>query len=188
MEKLAKFLLLVGTLSLSSCGLRGNALDSLFSEEVSTSQRVFYPKKSSSVEEGSSETQRSTRSVYTGNYDHVDIDLSSYSETMAYATAMDIGDNYEQNRGKTIKVKGLFKAYESNVLGFYFYACAVMDNTACCAIYFEFVPRDSMSYPADFPAEDAEITVAGVFDPYTEENEGRTYIYCNLADAVILQR
>ena len=176
MEKLAKFTLLVGTLSLSSCGLHGNALDSLFSEETSTSIKEFYPKKSSS----------SDRSVYTGNYDKVDVDLSNYSDTMAYTEALYIADHIEDYRGKSMKIKGFFKAYESTWVGYYFYACEVMDNTACCSIYFEFVPRDTLQYPQDFPEEDAVITVAGFFDPYTEEHEGKTYIYCNLIDAVML--
>ena len=187
MEKLAKFTLLVGTLSLSSCGLHGNALDSLFSEETSTSIKEFYPKKSSSLEdEESSIAPKSSRSVYTGNYDKVDVDLSAYSETMAYTEALYIADHFEDYRGKSMKIKGFFKAYESTWVGYYFYACEVMDNTACCSIYFEFVPRDTLNYPTDFPEEDAMITVAGFFDPYTEEHEGKTYIYCNLIDAVML--
>lgn len=187
MEKLAKFTLLVGTLSLSSCGLHGNALDSLFSEETSTSIKEFFPKKSSSLEEESSiSSQKSTRSVYTGNYDKVDVDLSNYSDTMAYTEALYIADHIEDYRGKSMKIKGFFKAYESTWVGYYFYACEVMDNTACCSIYFEFVPRDTLNYPTDFPEEDAVITVAGFFDPYTEEHEGKTYIYCNLIDAVML--
>ena len=176
-------------MSLSSCGLHGNALDSLFSEEIDTSIKEFFPKKSSSLEEEeSSSVQKSSRSVYTGNYNAVDVDLSSYSDTMAYTEALYIADHLEDYRGKSMKIKGFFKAYESNRVGYYFYACEVMDNTACCSIYFEFVPRDTLEYPQDFPEEDAVITVAGFFDPYAEEHDGKTYIYCNLIDAVILKR
>ena len=183
---------MVGTLSLSSCGLHGNVMDSLFSEDTDAYDTFFYPKKSSSDEEessaSSSVTQRSSRSVYTGNYNKVDVDIASYSDTMAYTEALYIADHIEDYRGKSMKVKGGFKAYESTWVGYYFYACEVMDSTACCSIYFEFIPRDNMNYPQDFPAEDAQITVAGIFDPYTEEHEGSTYIYCNLIDAVILAR
>lgn len=179
MQKLAKLFLLTGTLSLSSCGLHGTAMDSLLGEE-STSEKLFYPKRSSSEE-------KTSRPAYDSSYNHVDIDLTTYSETMAYATALDIGENYGQYRGKTMKAKGLFRAYESTLEGVYFYACAIMDVTACCAVEFEFIPRNNMNYPADFPTEDSAITVAGVFDPYTEEYEGNTYIYCNLSDAIILK-
>ena len=184
MEKLAKLLLMVGTLSLSSCGLRGNVMDSLFSEEASTSEKYFYPKKSSSNDE-SSETQKSSRSVYSGNYDKVDVDISVYSETAALTEAWYIADHPEEYRGKTMKVKGQFTVYPSTWEGYYFYACTVIDSTACCTQDFEFVLREKRNYPSEFPAEGTVITVAGVFDPYTEENNGKTYIYCNLVDAVI---
>ena len=182
MEKLAKLLLMVGSLSLSSCGLHGNAMDSLFAEETSTSEKYYYPRKSSSEEESS---QASSRAVYSGNYDKVDVDISVYSETAALTEAWYIADHIEDYRGKTMKVKGQFNVYSSNWEGYYFYACTVMDSTLCCTQDFEFVLREKRKYPQEFPAEGTIITVAGVFDPYTEENEGKTYVYCNLVDAVI---
>ena len=118
MEKLAKLLLMVGSLSLSSCGLHGNAMDSIFAEETSTSEKYFYPKKSSS----SDEEAQSSRSVYTGTYDKVDVDISVYSETAALTEAWYIADHIEDYRGKTMKVKGQFTVYPSTWEGYYFYA------------------------------------------------------------------
>ncbi len=163
-------------MSLSSCGLHGNALDSLLDDSN---------KSQSSARNIVSIVSSSSRVPYSGNYEKVDIDLTAYSDTMAYSEALNIAENYEENRGKTMKVKGVFKAYESTTEGVYFYACSVSDTTGCCSLYFEFIPRKEMTYPDDFPEEDAPISVAGVFDPYTEFNEGdgKTYIYCNLADA-----
>lgn len=181
MEKLVKLTLLIGTLSLSSCGLHGNVMDSLFAsgEEVSTSEKLFYPKRSSSEED--------TAPRSAPNYDKVDIDLTNYSDTMAYTEAIYIGDNYDEYRGKTMKIKGAFSVANSTVEGEYFYECLVgLDSTGCCSCPFEFVLRENKRYPDDFPEMGAVFTVAGIFDPYTEVNEGKTYLYCNLSDAVIL--
>ena len=49
-----------------------------------------------------------------------------------------------------------------------YFACIIKDATQCCANGIEFVWEGDHSYPADYPAEGAEITVVGDFDVYYE--------------------
>ena len=56
-----------------------------------------------------------------------------------------------------------------------------MDATACCAQGIEFVLRDEYAFPDDYPADDSDITVVGVFDSYMEGQ----FIYYTLREAVL---
>ena len=56
-----------------------------------------------------------------------------------------------------------------------FYACIISDATACCAEGMEFVLKDDLAYPDDYPELGAEITVIGEFQSY-EEN-GMTWYH-----------
>ena len=46
--------------------------------------------------------------------------------------------------------------------------CVVTDATACCAQGLEFVCRDDKTYPDDYPARGADITVTGEFESYQD--------------------
>jgi hypothetical protein len=85
--------------------------------------------------------------------------------------------------GKTVKMHGNFATQEYN--GQRLYACIVQDATACCAQGLEFQLKDSYVYPDDYPEPGTEITVVGTFDTYLEENDGKSYFYIYLRDAVL---
>ena len=55
------------------------------------------------------------------------------------------------------------------------YACIIADATACCAEGMEFVLKDDLAYPDDYPELGTEITVIGEFQSY-EEN-GMTWYH-----------
>ena len=48
------------------------------------------------------------------------------------------------------------------------YACIIADAAACCAEGMEFVLKDNLAYPDDYPEPGAEITVVGEFQAYEE--------------------
>ena len=84
--------------------------------------------------------------------------------------------------GKTIKMKGLYSDYFDQALGKHYYACIIMDATACCSQGVEFILTDDYKYPDDYPQQGDEITVEGIFDVY-EEADGS---YCTLREASLL--
>ena len=108
-----------------------------------------------------------------------DVDLTVLNSTMVYAQVYDMMVSPEQYLGKTVKIKGNF-TYEEGENRYYF-ACLISDATACCAQGIEFVLKEDLAFPAEYPALYTEITVAGVFDVYYEG----TNRFCQLIDAEI---
>ena len=107
--------------------------------------------------------------------DGVDVDLTALSSTMVYSEVYNMLYFYpEDYYGKTVKMTGLFNVYQSVdengvVLDMpVAYACIISDATACCAEGMEFVLKDDLAYPDDYPELGAEITVIGEFQSYEE--------------------
>lgn len=112
----------------------------------------------------------------------VDIDLTQMSSTMVFAEVYNITTAPEDYQGKVIKMKGQLLSDLDTENNKRYYACLILDATACCAQGLGFVPKDVYVYPEDFPELDGEITVTGTFD-YFYENE--FIANCRLIDADI---
>lgn len=112
----------------------------------------------------------------------IDIDLTQMSSTMVFSQVYNITMTPEDYQGKVIKMKGQFLSDLDTGTDTRYYACLILDATACCAEGLGFVPKDGYLYPEDFPEPDGEITVTGTFD-YFWENE--YIINCRLIDADI---
>ena len=114
--------------------------------------------------------------------DGVDVDLTVLSSTMVYSEVYNMLYFYpEDYYGKTVKMTGQFNVYqwvdESGVVADMpvAYACIISDATACCAEGMEFVLKDDLACPDDYPELGTEITVIGEFQSY-EEN-GMTWYH-----------
>jgi len=84
--------------------------------------------------------------------------------------------------GKSVKMSGMFNAYRDEVTDRYYYACLILDATACCAQGIEFELEGEKHYPEDYPAKGEMITVAGTFDTYQEGD----YTYFTLRNAQLM--
>lgn len=115
-------------------------------------------------------------------YDSIDVDLTALSSTMVYSEVYNMMVYPDEYIGKSVKIKGLFASCYDEADDNYYFACIIQDATACCAQGIEFVLTDDYSYPNDYPQEDAEICVVGVFDTYQDGD----YIYCTLRNARLL--
>ncbi len=105
-------------------------------------------------------------------HEKADVDLSVLSGTMVYAEVYRIMSSPTDYVGKTMKVKGTYKAsYYAPTQKYYSYV-VVADATACCAQGFEF-EWVGKTYPEDYPKEGEKIEVVGVFGSYNEL--GTTY-------------
>lgn len=111
---------------------------------------------------------------------NVDIDLTQMSSTIVFSEVYNMMMTPEDYQGKVIKMKGQFLTDLDTANNKRYYACLILDATACCAQGLGFVPKDGYLYPEDFPEPDGEITVTGTFD-YFWENE--YIINCRLLDA-----
>lgn len=112
----------------------------------------------------------------------IDIDLTQMSSTMVFGEVYNMMMTPDDYQGKVIKMKGQFLTDIDTANNKRYYACLILDATACCAQGLGFVPKDGYLYPEDFPEPDGKITVTGTFD-YFRENE--YIINCRLLDADI---
>lgn len=118
-----------------------------------------------------------------GNAD-VDYDLTSMSSDMVYATVYQMMVDPDAYIGKTLCMDGLYYAAYDEVSKKYYHYCLIQDAAACCAQGLEFVWGDgSHVYPDEYPKENEEVRVQGVFETYQED--GDSNLYCRLKDAVL---
>lgn len=110
------------------------------------------------------------------------VDLTVMSSTVVYGQVYNMMYYPEKFIGKTVKMKGLYSDYFDQALGKHYYACIIMDATACCAQGVEFILTDDYKYPDDYPEDGDEITVEGTFDVYEEDGGS----YCTLREASLL--
>ena len=165
------------TLSLCACGKdseegAGNDASSSNEESSASTESIPTPKEKETPEE-SEQPQASA--------DGVEVDLTVLSSTMVYSEVYNMLYNDPAHYlGKTVKAKGTFSIYQLVTDGVLqpdpvAYACIIADATACCAEGMEFVLKDDLAYPDDYPELGAEITVIGEFQSY-EEN-GMTWYH-----------
>ncbi len=107
------------------------------------------------------------------------VDLTTLNQTMVYTRVSDMVTNPNDYVGKSVKMKGTYAVYEGEARNYY--ACLIADATACCSQGIEFLPKKTLSYPADYPPEGTNITVTGIFDTYYEGQD----MYFQLKDASV---
>lgn len=109
----------------------------------------------------------------------VDVDLTELTSTMVYSEVYQMMVAPEDYLGKTVKMNGSFTVFQNQETGQLYYACVISDATACCSQGIEFALEGDYTYPDDYPKENENITVIGIFNTYEEEG----YTYCQLINA-----
>ena len=97
-----------------------------------------------------------------------DIDLTKLSSTMVYSEVYNMMSKPKKYLGQKVKMNGTFTVYYSQDTDRYYFACLIADATACCSQGLEFVLKEELTYPDDYPPIQSEITVEGLFDTYME--------------------
>ncbi len=108
-----------------------------------------------------------------------EIDLTDFSETALYAEVCRMQVYTDEYEGKTVMLRGTFRAFPNPTGDGMLYKCVVQDGTGCCTRDLEFRPAGAPAYPADFPKTDRPILVIGDFTTYSRNGSS----YCTLADA-----
>lgn len=124
-------------------------------------------------------TQQENSSALAQNNNGIDLDLTELSSTMVYSEVYNMMEAPEKYIGKTVKMAGNFAVYKDAENNKNYYACLISDATACCVQGIEFEWKGEHTFPDDYPDENAEISVIGVFETYEENG----YSYCRLKDA-----
>ena len=114
----------------------------------------------------------------------VDYDLTQMSSDLVYATVYQMMVTPEEYEGKMFRIDGNFYATYYEATKKYYFYCLIQDATACCGQRMEFVWGDGTHiYPEEYPEDNAEIVVEGIFEAYREEGDGN--LYCRLSDATL---
>ena len=109
----------------------------------------------------------------------VDVDLTALSSTMVYSEVYNMMSSPEKYVGKSVRMAGKFVPYTNQDETLYYPAVVIADATACCSQGLEFVLKGDKVYPQDYPAEQSEVTVRGIFQTYYEGEQ----LFCHLIDA-----
>ena len=116
----------------------------------------------------------------------VDVDLTQMNSDMVYSTVYQMMNEPESYAGKTVKMEGKYYATWYEPTEQYYYYVMIADAAACCSQGLEFVWEDGTHDKDEYPEDGKELTVVGIFDTYDEEVDGKTYTYCHLKQAEIL--
>ena len=133
-------------------------------------------------EEDITDNLSTEKEVSASSQDGIDIDLTALSSTMVYSEVYNMMAIPEDYIGKTVKMDGIFSSFCDDSTGKYYYACIIMDATACCSQGIEFELEGEHKYPDDYPEVGEQVCVVGTFDTYKEGE----YTYCTLRNARML--
>lgn len=97
----------------------------------------------------------------------VDYDLTNMNYNMLSAITFEMLVEPEKYTDKTVKISGQFYTEVENDIRYY--SVIIWDATLCCPAGMDFIPPDTMSFPEDFPAEEAQITVTGILRENAED-------------------
>ena len=118
------------------------------------------------------------------NTDIIDLDMSKMSGVMVYSQVVNIYESPTEFMGKRIKIIGQYFASYYDETDLYYHYVVVGDEALCCQVGLEFVLNGEHSYPDDYPEDNTEIEVVGVFGSYDEL--GKTYYYLKVDDISVL--
>ena len=107
-----------------------------------------------------------------------DVDLTTLSSTMVYGEVFNMLQNPYNYLGKTIRINGIAASFADETTSQIYHSCIVMDATACCAQGIEYELSEG-----EYPKNDEEITVTGVYDLFEEDG----VLYCILRNCVLAE-
>jgi len=119
------------------------------------------------------------------NTDVIDLDISEMSSVLAYSQVVNIYESPDDYMGKTIKLNGLYYASYYDKTDLYYHYVVVGDETLCCQTGLKFVWNGEHTYPDDYPEEQTEIELVGLFGSY--EEFGKTYYFLTVDDLSVLK-
>ena len=98
------------------------------------------------------------------------IDLTALTSTMAYSRLFALMAEPEGYDGCTLIMEGQFLPMKEK--GKMRYFCVITDEAGCCAQAIEMIPAQNLKYPDNYPKEQDDISVKGVFTVKSEDSKG----------------
>lgn len=139
-----------------------------YSFEVASYEPMYVPETESVFEEI---TQKAA--------DGVDVDLTVLSPTMIFAEVYNMMATPDDYVGKVVKISGKYYSVTDKEDGKTYFYVLIKDATACCEQGMEFIwDEGTHAYPEEYPAEESEVTITGIFNYYVED--GLTFCYLDI--------
>ena len=178
-------ILLVGTIvSCGSTEKKNKPLNTTKSVNDVLEEGASKNKEDSSEKQNESSKKSDNKGKSSYSEKDIDIDLTTMGSDMIYANIYQMMTEPSSYEGKVIRIVGNYNANWYEPTKQYIHCVIIQDATACCAQGMEFIWDDgSHVYPDEYPKNDTEITVTGVFETY--QDDGDSNVYCRLKDACI---
>lgn len=204
MKKVTRGVLIIGVLLVmfNGCGKSGsstgrvntgNNVDKVLNEQVNAAEQSGQPENTENTEEESTVDSKDVDQIGDSvqedtdtipKKDGIDLDLTEMGSDMVYATVYQLMVDPDTYIGKKIKMQGAYNATYCETTKKYYHYCIIKDAAACCAQGMEFVwDNGQHKYPDEYPKDQADVVVSGVFETYRED--GDTNLYCRLKDATL---
>lgn len=111
----------------------------------------------------------------------IDVDLTILSPTMVFAEVYNMLAAPDDYVGKVVKITGKYYSVNNEDDGKTYFYVLIKDATACCEQGMEFIWDDGThTYPDEYPEEESEVTITGVFNYY--KDDGLTFCYLDIDD------
>lgn len=165
------FLLLICCLVLSGCGTDDSVKNNTIEETSSQSilDKIGYKPVY--------DTEEDTPSPESNISSDVDVDLTTLSPTMVFAEVYNMMATPDDYVGKTVKISGKYYSVNDKKTGKTYFYVIIKDATACCEQGMEFIwDNGTHVYPDEYPEEEKEITITGIFNYYTEDGLNFCYL------------
>jgi hypothetical protein len=114
----------------------------------------------------------------------IDIDLTKYSITMAYATVVDLLTNPHNHLGKVVKIRGDYDPTFWDRTGKWYHYIIAEAPPGCCEQPMQFIWNGNRIFPDDFPKIGAKIEIVGVWGTY--EERGMVFPFLAIDNIVVL--
>ncbi|MBR4456516.1 MAG: hypothetical protein IKS32_09870 [Solobacterium sp.] len=160
----------------------GTGVNTVLQEQISQTEADSAPSEPP-AESGSARPQTTEGSADSADYETVDVDLTVLSATMVYSEVYNMLTQPDSYLGRSVRMHGQYTEHHNEMTGKTYYACIILDATACCAQGMEFILTENYVYPQDYPKEGDMVTVAGIYDRYEEDG----FPYYTLRDAVLAE-
>ena len=160
-----------------------NEVYTVSEDSIETSNGVTNNEAVVSAMINNSTGETTARIVEESSYKNIDYDLSTMSSTLVYSEVYNMMTDVTPYMDKVVKIKGYVSIFKDDTTGKVYYSCIVPDATACCSNGIEFILNDTYKQYEDYPLDNEEITVVGVFTTYLEDNIN----YFTLKDAELVK-
>ncbi|SET31132.1 hypothetical protein [[Clostridium] polysaccharolyticum] len=150
-------------------GNKNKSVDSVLKSQVEKENQASGTiDQQEASKENVEEAQNKNETAKRDGSNKVDIDLTQMGSDMVYATVYQLMSKPEDYIGQRIRIRGSYFPYYDETTKQNYHNCLIRDAAACCSQGIEFIWEDGSHKLEEYPKEDSEIVVEGIYETYKE--------------------